>query len=43
MYESHNKNNNQYEKYINKKDFCTENVKKTINNINQNVRSKQNS
>jgi FO synthase subunit 1 len=32
-----------YEKYINKKDFCPENIKKTINNINQNVRSKQNS
>ncbi len=32
-----------YEKYINKKDFCPENIKKTINNINQNVRSKKNS
>jgi len=32
-----------YEKYIKKKDFCPENIKKTIYNINQNVRSQKNS
>ena len=32
-----------YERYITKKGFCPENIKKTINNINQNVRNKTNS
>ena len=32
-----------YKKYINKKGFCSENIKKTINNITQNVRNKKDS
>ncbi len=32
-----------YKKYINKKGFCSENIKKAINNINQNVRNKKDS
>ncbi len=32
-----------YKKYINKKGFCSENIKKVINNINQNVRNKKDS
>ena len=32
-----------YEKYIYKKEFCPENIRKTINKIDQNVRSKKNS
>ncbi|MHA1534999.1 MAG: 7,8-didemethyl-8-hydroxy-5-deazariboflavin synthase subunit CofG [Promethearchaeota archaeon] len=32
-----------YKKYINKHGFCPENIKKTIDNINKNVRNKTNS
>jgi len=32
-----------YKKFISKKGFCSENIKKAINNINQNVRNKKNS
>jgi len=32
-----------YKKYINKKGFCSESIKKAINNINQNVRNKKDS
>ncbi len=32
-----------YKKYINKKGFCSENIKKAIDNINQNVRNKKDS
>jgi len=32
-----------YKKYINKNGFCSENIKKAINNINQNVRNKKDS